>query len=296
MATTALPRKKITGWAILLGIGLTWGSSYLFIKKGLLHFEVEEVAAIRIALTGLFFLPWMISTWKKTEAKDIPFLLVVALLGSGFPALLFPLAQTSLSSGFTGILSASTPLFTIMLGSFFFKVPIGKRTLLGVLLGFLGIGFLISGAGNAYNDWNIGSAIFILTATCMYAISSNTVNRYLTHLDSMSISSFVFTALSIPAWYVIVHNDTLSRLKDTQVLKESFFPLLALAFMGSFLATLLFFQLIKREGVVFSSTVSYIIPFMAILLAFFDGESIHWMHLAGMLIILTGIYLSRNKN
>jgi drug/metabolite transporter (DMT)-like permease len=289
-------KTNFLGWLILLGIGLTWGSSYFFIKKGLIHFSPLEVAALRMCITGILFLPWILKTFKSISFKDSPFLILVSLMGSGFPAVLFPMAQLQLSSGYTGILSASTPLFTLLLGSLFFKIRIPKFTMLGVIIGFVGIGILVSAAGSSYDSWNTQSAFLILAATCMYAVSTNTVNKSLTHLDSFSISCFVFTFLSIPGWAILGYHQTIPKIFMEDVFLFSFLPLLSLSFLGTFLATILFFQLIKREGVVFSSTVSYIIPCMALLLAFTDGEALHISQFVGMGIILLGIYLSRNKN
>ncbi len=204
--------KNLLGWAILLGIGLTWGSSYFFIKKGLIHFNPIEIAALRMCITGIFFLPWILKTIKNISSKDIPYLILVSSLGSGFPAILFPMAQLQLSSGYTGVLSASTPLFTLLLGSIFFKIRIPKFTMLGVIIGFTGIGILVGSAGGSYDSWNTQSAFLILAATSMYAISTNTVNKSLNHLDSMSISCFVFTFLSIPGWFILSYQQTIPKI------------------------------------------------------------------------------------
>jgi len=294
-----IPRVKISpamSWIILFGIGATWGSSYFFIKKALLVFTPYEIGPIRIALTFICFLPWLFQSIRKISFKHLAPLLVVAFFGSGFPAFLFPYAQTGLSSSFTGIMSSTTPLFTIAIGVLFFQLRLGVWKLLGVLIGFLGTTFLVLNAGSGPLQGSPWFALTILVATSMYSISSNTINKYLVDLDTISISSIAFTILGIPALCYLYFSGTAHKLATIPGAWEAFGYLSALAFFGTFFATILFFNLIKSAGIVFSSTVSYIIPCMALILGFMDGETLNWIHFLGISIILTGIWLTNRKS
>ncbi len=284
------------GWFILIGIGATWGSSYLFIKKALVQFHFGEVAALRLLITAICFSPWLIRSIGRIKKTEILPVLIVAICGSGIPGILFPLAQTKLSSGYTGILSSTTPLFTLIVGALFFSLKLKFRKILGIIIGFLGVILLIYFTQSDFITGSLFSALMICLATFLYSISSNTVSRYLHNLDTLSISSIAFSILSIPSLIWLFSQGTIIRIYTHEAIMPSFLPILALSFFGTFLATILFFLLIKKEGVVFSSTVSYIIPCMALMLAYIDGEQISIYHLLGMFIILIGIYLTRNNN
>ena len=68
-----------------------------------------------------------------------------------------------------------------------------------------------------------------------------------------------------------------------------------LALAGTVVATVLFFKLVQLTNPLFASLVSYLIPMIAILLGAFDGEPITIIHMIGMGLILTGVYLTKGK-
>jgi drug/metabolite transporter (DMT)-like permease len=286
---------SLSGFAILIGIGITWGSSYLLIKKALSQLQYAEIGAFRMVMAATFFSPWLISGLKKLNKKDIVPLIVVAFCGSGIPALLFPLAQTKIGSGLAGIMSSTTPLFTMLFAGLFFKIPLNRFKISGIITGFAGTLLLILGSGSSSVEGSIGHASIILIATSLYAISSNTVNKYLSHQSSFTISAVAFAILAIPSVSILLYNESFAKLSKPEIWSAAMIPLFVLSFLGTFLATYLFFQLIKKEGVIFSSTVSYIIPVVALLLALIDGETLNFIHIAGMSIILVGIFLSSSK-
>jgi len=282
-------------WIVLIGIGATWGSSYFFIKKALTVFTPYEIGPIRLVITFLCFLPWLISALRNVKKNHLFPLIIVALCGSGFPAFLFPYAQTGLSSSFTGIMSSTTPIFTIAFGVLFFKLRLSPWKLIGVVIGFVGTFFLVISAGSGPLQGSPWYALVILVATSMYSISSNTINKYLVSLDTVSISAIAFTILGIPSLVFLLINGTAEKLVTVSGAWESFAYLVALAVFGTFFATILFFNLIKRAGIVFSSTVSYIIPCIALILGFMDGETLNWVHFTGISVIIAGIWLTNKR-
>lgn len=286
-------KKSLVSWLMLLGTGLTWGSSYWLIKKSLIHFSPAEVGALRLILAGIFYLPWLKSSLKSISKRHIFWLAMVALCGSGIPAFLFPIAQEKISSGVAGILSSTTPLFTIAVGVLFYGISVSKTKILGILVGFMGTLLLIIQSVKEHSQIEWFYAAILLIATFLYAISSNTVNLKLAELKTTAINVSCFIPLGLVSFTFLLLNGSAFRIFLGNMPFQAFLPLLALAFLGTFLASFVFFQLIKREGVVFSSTVSYIIPCMAVIIAALDGESLEWIHLLSMSIIIAGIYLIR---
>jgi drug/metabolite transporter (DMT)-like permease len=143
-------------WFFLLILGITWGTSYILIKKGLEVFSSLELASLRITLSSLAFLPVFLLRFRRIDWSRWKSLLVVGFAGSGIPAILFAIAQTQLSSSLTGILSAMTPLFTLLIGLLLFGLTFRVKQGLGVLVGLAGSVFLIlygSGQETFGNIW-----------------------------------------------------------------------------------------------------------------------------------------------
>ena len=133
------------GLAILVLLSITWGASFILIKKGLLAFSPMQVASLRIGIAGLAFLPVFIFNFKKIDWTQLQPLLIVGFAGSAIPALLFSLAQTQVSSSVAGVLNSMTPIFVLIQGVLFYGLVLTRNKLLGVILGFLGASLLIIG-------------------------------------------------------------------------------------------------------------------------------------------------------
>ena len=284
--------RSVWSWLILLGVGTTWGSSYFFIKKALIAFTPYQVGTMRLAITCLCLLPLAIPRLREIKKRHIVPLMVVGTCGSLLPAFLFPLAQQELSSSFTGVLSSSTPIFTLAFGALLFGLRLSKKKILGVGIGFMGAALMIGLAGSGALSGNPFYGIYILLATAFYAMSSNTINKYLTELGTITISSVAFLWIGIPSIVYLWMTDISKVFVQDPHAIQSLASVLILSIAGTALASIFFFQLIKMSGVVFASTVSYIIPCFAVLIGWLDGEVLSWIHALGMSLILCGIYLT----
>jgi len=89
----------------------------------------------------------------------------------------------------------------------------------------------------------------------------------------------------------LLNSSFLGQLKSHPQAMGSFAALLVLSLVGTFLANILFFKLIQLTDAVFSSSVSFIIPIVALLWGVLDGEMISVYHLAALGLILSGVFL-----
>jgi len=139
-------RNLWISWGLLFFLSLTWGSSYILIKRGLVAFEPLQLASIRLVVSAITFFPIFLWIRKEIDWSKWKFLLLVGLTGNATPAFLFAIAQTRLSSSLTGVLNSLTPLFTLLLAVVLFKLPFQKNKGIGVMVGFLGA-FLLAWFG-----------------------------------------------------------------------------------------------------------------------------------------------------
>ena len=280
-------------WFVLFGLALAWGTSYILIKKGLIAFSPEQLASLRIGITAFIFFPFILLQTKKIDWSKWKQLLIVGFLGSLIPAFLFATAQTKISSSLSGILSSLTPIFTLLLGIVFFKVRATWAKVVGVLFGLLGAIWLLL-VGRGLDDLEgMAFGLLVVGACFCYALSSNVVKAYLQNMPTLIISAVSYIIVGLPAIFFLFTTNFLETMQSHPAAWSSFGYITILAVSSTVLGSLFFFKLIKDTNVVFASTVSYLIPMVATLWGVFDGESITLLHIIGMAIILSGIYITR---
>ena len=278
----------------LIVLSLIWGSSFILMKKGLEVFSYEQVAALRLFITSIVLIPFVFSALKKIKKKHYVPILVAALFGSGIPAFLFTLAQTYLDSSFVGILNSLTPLFTFCIGIIIFNQKYHKINLLGIFIGLIGAIFLSLNNLNQSISINIYVYLVVL-ASLLYAISANVIKRYLYDLDSTDITTIVFLIVG-PLSGVYVFNTDFIVLFDNNKAYESLAYIIILAIICTALAGVIFYKLIKISSPTFATSVTYLIPIVALFWGFIDGEKLIGQYFVGVALIFSGLYLVNKKS
>lgn len=285
-------KKGLVQWLILLILVLTWGSSFILMKKGLLVFPAVQVGALRIALTFIFLSPFMFLRIRKVKRSQWYKLLICGLVGSGIPAFLFAYAQTGIDSSLSGILNSLTPLFTLVLGILFFKFHAKWYQVVGVLVGLAGASGLVSISGAGNMAWNFSYAIYIIIATICYAININLVKTWFKETDAISITTYSIGAIGIPTiLYLLFFTDFTFIMQTREGAWEAFGMVAILAIFGTGIALMLYNYLIKISNVVFASSVTYMIPVVAIFWGVFDGESFNVINVLWILLVLAGVFM-----
>ena len=165
-------------WLLLLLLTLIWGSSYILIKKSLVSFTAVELASLRISISCLVALPFAIKGFRSVERNKYFTLLQVGFFGSGAPAFLFALSMTKSSSAVNGILNSLSPLWTLIIGYYLFKLKITSFKTWGVIVGFLGAVVLVLGSSNSYHIDVLYSSLPVLATFC-YGMSTNITKQKL---------------------------------------------------------------------------------------------------------------------
>jgi|AntRauTorckE5430_2_1112549.scaffolds.fasta_scaffold00423_8 drug/metabolite transporter (DMT)-like permease len=289
----------VIDYLILIGLALIWGSSYILIKKGLAVFSPGQVATLRLGISAIALAPLAYNHFKRIERAQIPLLIVIGLTGTALPSFLFPFAQTELSSSLTGMLSGLTPLCTFILAYLFFNTrDAGRGQFVGVLLGLGGAALLAWAApGEAGKTTQFAFAGFILLACFCYALSSNIVAAKFRDLPSLTITVCSFFLVGVPAiiWALTAGAvvETVAQAGEAGWWALGYVSILAV--LSTVVASIIFFRMVQRTGAVFSSTVSYIVPLVALTWGLADGESFVWLQIPAIVLVLTGVALSRRK-
>jgi len=288
--------KNIVSWAILLGLVLVWGSSFILIKKSLLYFTSDEVGVLRIVITFLFLLPLAILKIKKVEKRTMWTLLISGIIGSVIPSWLFATAQTQIGSSMAGTLNALTPLFTLIIGVLFFNLRTRWYNVLGVFIGLVGAVGLIYASSHTGLETNIKYSLLVVVATLCYAINVNLIKTYLSHLDSLTITALTFFFVGIPlTMFILFASEVPSNLihKPETLIGLGYLSILSV--IGTALALIAFNKLIKTNSPVFASSVTYLIPVVAIAWGIIDGEVFKLTYAFWFTIIILGVFLVNAK-
>ncbi len=287
-------KSKKGQWLTLAILALIWGSSFIFMKRGLESFSDMQVAAFRIFISFIFLLPVALTRLKKLKKEHLKSLILVGFIGNGIPAFLFTKAQTEVSSSVAGMLNATVPLFALIVGFVFYKVRANNKNIIGVIIGLVGATGLILADSNASVSASGFYSLLILAATMCYAFSVNEIKQNLSNLDGVSIIAFAFSFIGPFAGIYLISSDYSVALSTPNYL-TNFIYIFFLAVLSSVVATIMFNYLIKQTTALFATSVTYLIPIVAILWGFLDGEQIGIYQLLSIGVILAGVSLVNKK-
>lgn len=282
-------------WIILIALAFIWGSSFILMKRGMEVFSATQVASLRIFIAFLSLIPFLIFHYKNMFGQKAKWLFWVGLIGNGLPAFLFTRAQIGLSSAVTGMLNSLTPLFTLIFAVLVFQAKTKVINIIGVIIGLMGACGLIFFNGTDDFSGSIEYALYVVVATLMYAISVNIIKKYLQDLDSTIIATCAFSFIGPLAGIYLFSGDFLTVVKNHPESWKALSYIAILAVIGSAFSVIIFNRLIKMTNALFASSVTYLIPIVAIFWGALDGEQILFVHFVWISVILGGVYLVNVK-
>jgi drug/metabolite transporter (DMT)-like permease len=280
----------------LPGIGLLaliWGSAFLWIKLADRGFSAVEVTLARLALGAA-----VLFAIVRVRREPIPrsgqlwvHIAVAALFANAAPYLLFAVAEQTVDSSTAGIINATTPLWTVVLA---LAVRHQKSVTSWQAAG------LIVGAVLIFTPWHTAGGLFsaggleCLAASVSYAVSYIYMDRFLAR---RGIGPVVLSACQLAAAAVMLAIALgVTGLQTPHVTAGNVAAIAVLGIIGTGFAYVLNYQIITSEGATVASTVTYLLPVVAIVLGVLVlGESITMITLAGIALVLAGVALTRRR-
>ena len=298
-----LPSVRTQAWLTLAALALVWGSSYILITRSLVALGAWQVGCLRVVLAAAAFLPVAWRHCRRLPAKRWGTLATVGLFGTGLPAFLFPLAQRTLDSSLAAALSSLTPLMTALVAVVFFGMALKSSRVLGVVVGLAGALVIVAGRygwpGGAGEGWPATSIALAIGGTLCYATSSNLVKRYLDGVEVLQVSAGAMLPLGAAGLAGLLLGGGLpisasaAGVADGGALVFAYAAVAFLALVGTALASWLFFRLVQLTDPVFASSVSYLVPVVALGWGLLAGELVNLLIVAGLALVLVGVYLSK---
>jgi drug/metabolite transporter (DMT)-like permease len=267
----------------------------MLMKVGIHELDPYHVASLRLFSAGLVLLPFAFRAIRQIPRDKFWLVILSGFLGSFFPAYLFCVAQTKIDSSLAGILNALTPLFTIIIGVLFFKLKAAPNKWLGIVVGFIGLALLPFAANKGISFKDFSYSLLVLLATIFYGVNVNMIGTHMKTVNSINIASLAFVFLIIPSSLILYFTGYFDLDLDNVLVIIATGASAVLGMMGTAVASILFYMLLKRAGALFASTVTYGIPFVAIFWGVIDHEVITFWQVGCLGIILGGVYLA-NRN
>lgn len=277
---------------LLLFVAAIWGASFMFIKVAVDEIEPIPMMALRLVLASAVLIPFLM--WRVGARRAVADLRAggwgIVFLGfanSALPFTLIAWGEKYVDSSVAAIANAPVPIFVALLAIPFrpSERASGLR-LLGILMGFLGVGVLV-GFHPEGGWWPIAGTLAIVAAALFYAISNlYTQGRFATTSPVVIAGGACLTGalMLIPLAFFQLPEEVPSA--------EALGSVVALGIFGTALALLFFYRIVTTFGAARASLVTYLIPPIAVFYGVvLLGERLTPNAIAGLVLILGGVAL-----
>ncbi|QGQ99356.1 DMT family transporter [Paenibacillus psychroresistens] len=279
----------------LILLSLIWGGSFFFIKQLLQDFGPWTIAFLRSSLGLVTIGMIMLILQKPFRFRKIPWspMAVMALVNTAIPWAIIGFSETRLTSGMASILNATTPLWTIVVGTLFFQTITNRMQWIGMGIAFIGLIVLLGINPKSIISVDFLGFICMITATLCYAVGSQLSKRLKgVSMYQITFGTLLCSMLGSGSVAFSVEQISLPNLASL----TNIVMLIGLGVFGSGIAYILFYFMVQKGSPEFATMVTYFIPASAIIWgSTLLNEQIHWSLLMGLAFILGGVFLASKK-
>ena len=280
---------KLIDYTLLIILALIWSSAFFNIKIATESFGPITISFLRVFFGSMPVL--LLCFYKKIKieafSKDWYWFAIIGFVNLVAPFFLIAYGIKSVQSNLAAILMSTTPLSSTVLGHFFTKnEKFNFIKTFGILIGFSGIVYLFSD-NFLINDNNLISALLILLGSTCYVVGGVLTLKISKKKNENVTSSILIWAVLILIPLVLIFEKPWNTIPSV----ESSISVVYLGFVSTGLAWLLRFRILKNNGLIFQSQVSYLIPIFGIILSYiFLDELITNKVLVSLVAVLVGLY------
>lgn len=284
-------------WIYLIILSIVWGSSFILIKKALIGLTAMQVGSFRIIFAALFLILVGFKSISRLSLRQWKWIILSGFLGSFFPVYLFAYAETEIDSAIASILNATTPLLTLIFGALFFRAVFSQNKITGVIVGLLGTAGLILSGASINPDQNYMYSLLVIMAAACYAMNVNILKTRMSDISPLGIAAGNFSVLLIPALILLYSTGFFELPVYTSEIELSIIYVAILGIIGTGVAMIIFNKLVQISDPVFTTSVTYTIPVVALGWGILDGEVFSFWQLISALVILIGVFIvNRSKD
>ncbi|BCR29333.1 DMT family transporter [Aeromonas caviae] len=279
----------------LLALAAIWGASFLFMRIAAPAFGSVNTTFLRVffALVGLAAMLLLLRTPMQFQGK-LKSIMVLGIINSGVPFLMYAVAALWLPAGYSAILNATTPLMGALIGFSFFHETLTLRKWAGVMLGLVGIG-LITTTGEVDLSGQLAIGVLAcLIATACYGCAGFLTRRWVTERGGLDAKLVAFgSQIGAVLFLLPFFGYTLATGPAVDWAQPGVWAsVLAVGFLCTAFAYLLYFRLIADIGPLRSLTVTFLIPPFGILWGYLVlGETLTGGFVFGGAVVCLAVWL-----
>jgi len=273
-----------------------WGTSFLFIKIADRQLSPLQVVLARLALGCAPVLLALLVRRERLPSgwRTWAHLAFLAVITNALPFSLIAYGETHISSVLAGLWNATTPLFTLVIALIMLpdERPTPQR-IGGLVLGFAGV-VVVLGPWSGLGGPSLEGSLAVAGASLCYGLGFTYLRRYVAERSDSGVALVAGQLLCgtlVMAVATLLFTSAPSHLGAGGVLSVC-----ALGVLGTGVAYVLNYSVVRRAGATIASTVTYLIPLFAtasgvVLL----GEGVAWHEPIGALVVLLGVALSQGR-
>ena len=276
-------------WALLTGVALIWGSSYLLIEIGLESLTPSMIAWVRVML-GFLVLAAFPAARRRVERSDYPRVVLLGFTWVAVPFFLFPIALQHIDSALAGMLNALVPIFSTSIAVVLMRSLPRLRITAGIILGFAGA-IVISVPAvreSALGGWGV---LLVVLATFLYGTSLNVAVPLQQRYGAPAV---MMRAIGVAA--VATAPFGLAGLSGSQWRIGPALAVIVLGIVNTGAAFVIMTSFVGRVGPTRGGVAVYFIPIVAIVLGVtFRSEVVLPVQWAGTGVVLLGAWLASRR-
>ncbi len=288
-------KPKIIDYSLLCFLALIWSSAFFNIKIATESFGPVTIAFLRVFLASLPLI--ILCNIKKIKievfSKDWHWFALIGFVNLVIPFFFISYGIKAVQSNLAAILMSSTPLTSTILGHYFTKnEKFNLIKTVGVLIGFSGIVYLFSD-NILINENNFYSALLILLGATGYVVGGVLTLKISNKRNENVTTSICIWASIILLPLTMIFEQPWNSTPNTL----SIISVIYLGLVSTGIAWLLRFSILKKNGLIFQSQVSFLIPIFGIILGYiFLKELITPKIIVSVILVLIGIFLAKKSN
>ena len=290
-----MKQPSLFDYFLLTILALIWASAFFNIKIATYSFGPVTIAFLRVFFGAIPVL--LLCYFKKIKieafSKDWHWFAMIGFINLVAPFFLIAYGVKSVQSNLAAILMSTTPLSSTILGHFYLKnEKFNFVKTIGILIGFSGIVFLFSD-NILIDENNFSSALLILLGSTCYVVGG-VLTLKIRKKKNENVTG------SILIWAIIILLPLASLIEKPWNLEPSLDSTISVIYLGlvsTGIAWLLRFKILVKNGLIFQSQVSYLIPIFGIILSYiFLKELITFKVLISLIAVVVGIYIVQKGN
>ncbi len=289
-----MKNKEILAFGSALGAAFFWSFSFIWFKVAYQGYNPITVVIFRLIIAALLIttIAAFLKRLQKPSKEDFRLFVLMAF----FEPFIYFLGESYglkyVSSTVAAVIVATIPLISPVFAWYFFREKLKWMNVAGLAFSFVGVGLVVLNGSFQFEASPLGVGlefIAVLSAIAYSIVLRKLVFKYNT-MSIIAYQNIIGIVFFLPVWLLVDFNDFISR----PFHPEAFRAIVFLAVFASTLAFVFFTQSIRQIGVNRSNTFINLIPvFVAILSYFILKESLGTQQIAGILIVVVGLFLAQ---